>query len=305
MNEQLFATKLEFFTDIQIWPTRARFDPQSWLENFEHNERSLAIHLLHHVYFLSSDMLKAMFKSVLQLASMAVVRNSIKLDEARACWRRHVDKSYFTMPTGETSSPADSGYIFMRMARDVAGIDEEQCLEPATLSTRLDKFQPNSGRHVYICDDFCGTGKQFLKTWQRQNHTDGGSYTLEKAAIDRKATFTFIPLVATKYGIEQIRASSNAPVNIIPAHLLDSSYSVFDEHSRIWRGGLQQKGIDMLRNVSTRFGLPDRGGYDEMDWKGFHALGLTLIFDHHAPDATLPLLRAVDVQGLKPLFRRD
>lgn len=212
----------------------------------------------------------------------------------RSAWRQFCDTVLITRVTGEEPRDTDSGYHFLRMARQVLGIPEKRILSPQeTLSELLTR----GPRPVVFVDDFAGTGNQFIATWRRELFVDR-SLVMSFERISRivATEFFYCPIVATELAANKIK--SNCPsVALSPAHFLPSQYSALSADSLIWPPQLRHRALDFLEKASARAGIHAER------WKGFEGLGLTLAFEHGVPDATLPLFYWEE-NGWKPLIER-
>ncbi len=208
-------------------------------------------------------------------------------------WRTFLDTVIITCVRGERPNPTDSGYMFLRMARQVLGIPEEQILEPQQAVETL--LQRKSVPVVFL-DDFVGSGQQFLSTWKHPFAIAGhGAVSFEiLASMLRNPQFLYCPLVCTAYGKNRI--SRDCPVvGLHPAHLLPEEYSAFSSSSIIWPAELRGSASNFIQETSKRAGIDN--------WKGFHNLGLAIAFEHSVPDACLPMLYW-NANGWKPLIER-
>ena len=199
---------------------------------------------------------------------------------ARADWASFLDSVLVTRVTGEIPSDADSGYIFSRLARQELGLREDQILAPEITAEKI--LQQRSGRIVFL-DDFVGSGRQLIATWNRAMLIRG-TYTSFKdlARAFSNLEFYYCPLICTEFGLTN--ASRECPeIHVRPGHLLPDTYNALHPNSVIWPPRLLREGATFIEQASKRAGIPDN------QWKGFHGLGLAVGFYHCIPDATLPI----------------
>jgi hypothetical protein len=299
MDRAFIIDRCRSLVEFQLWPPpmEARIEP--WLNNFTADEGDTALHLLNSLLYISESLVAQLFLAAFQnLSALARVKGASYLP-ARSAWQHFFDTLIVTRVTGETPSPADSGYIFARLARDRLGIPESQIVEPDQAIIGLIAL-PN--RPVLFVDDFVGSGQQFITTWTRSYPIgSGASASFQQLAARRNSSgFFYCPAICTEYGAEQIYQRCPNVV-LSPGNFLSKEYGCFHPHSIIWPRNSCQTHVAALESASKRAGIPDTGGKD--DWRGFHRLGLCLALHHKTPDATIPLLYW-DQNGWQPLVRR-
>lgn len=298
-DESLLA-RCKSFTELQLWPRSTRIDARGWLENFNDDQKKFAVHLLNGFMYFSSELVSRLFVAAFQNLSQHVVTSKKYFLTARDEWRHFFGETLFVRVTGESPSDADSGYIFSRAARDKLGVDESRILSP---ETALESLIAGKDDSVVFVDDFVGSGQQFATLWHRP-------YTLTKPNTTtsfqhlslslRSARFFYCPLIATAAGCSLIRSECPS-VLVKPAHLLPPEYSALHPNSILWPDHLRPEAPEFLRTVSLSVGIPDSNG-GVNDWRGFHAQGLAIAFEHGMPDASLPLF-TWNSNGWRPLLR--
>jgi hypothetical protein len=292
INAQFVLTKCDFFTDVQVWPLKATLDPEGFLENFTEDEAEYAAHLLNAFVSISDMVMDKMFLGAFWGLSRVIKPKASPLAGIKSAWRVFMDSLVVTPVTGETPNITDSGVMFTRKAREIAGIDQTRILNPGQALERL--YQAPCP--IVFVDDFVGTGIQFVETWRRPIRMTGGpELSFQRLAALRGGEFYYCPLVCTNAGYNHIRAHC-PEVTISPAHILPNRYSVFDAESLVWPLDLLAGSEAFLRGASERAGIPN------LAWRGFHSLGLTLAFAHSVPDATLPIFQWRE-NGWRPLIR--
>jgi hypothetical protein len=271
-------SKCEFFADVQVWPLHKDLNPELWLTNFQSHEREHALALLNSFLYFNAYQIKQLFNVGFQRLSCLLMRNGEPFINTQAAWRDFFDTCIITRVTGEAPSDTDSAFHFARMARQVLNVDEDRILSPeSTLSSLLNKT-PSA---VIFVDDFVGSGEQFIKTWNREVNISGSLVSFSKIAAIIGSQFIYCPIICTEYGANRITASCPQAI-LSPTHFLGGEYSALTKDSILWPSHLKDSAVDFIRNASVRAGIP------EPDWKGFHALGLAIAFEHSVPDATLP-----------------
>jgi hypothetical protein len=186
-----------------------------------------------------------------------------------------------TYPTGEQPSPADSGHLLVRWARDVLRVPQAQIVDPAAAIAVLlsDPSIP-----LLIIDDFAGSGDQFMETWTRKYAVQGRSSKISFADIAQSETllaFYVAPIVTWKAAA---RITSEAPqVRVRAAHQLSSRYSALDQHSVIIPADLRADIPQVIADASARGQIP------RQVWFGWNDLALALAFSHTRTDGSLGL----------------
>jgi hypothetical protein len=298
VTEEQLLSKCRYFAELGIWPRLSKIDPLAWLSNFLPSERLHALYLLNGFLYFSKDLLGQLFVASIQGLTRSVVGHKASLAQATLDWNTFLSQLLIVRVTGETPSDADSGYIFVRLARDLLGIQEDRI---TTHEVALSRLLVNPNTPIVFVDDFVGSGQQFVSMWRRPYELSVGLLSfLEFACGSAMSKLFYCPLFMTEQGGAYI--SSHCPrVILSPAHTLGSRHSVFHSESIIWPDTLRESAGEFLETASQRAGIPDKNG-GVGDWRGFHKLGLTLAFEHGTPDATLPIFYWSQV-GWKPLIR--
>lgn len=291
LNAELLNEKCSDFAKFQIWPLRSRLDARAWLGNFENQDLPLARHLLNAFTYFSDDLTRQLFLAGLQGISALPSWRAKRSANIFAEWSGFLNRLSLTYVTGEVPSPADSGHLFIRKARDHAGITEKQIFSPFEALRRIVVDDDRSP--LVFVDDFVGSGDQFTDTWEREYDFNGKVTSLRDTTSDLERSGTplevfYAMAVCTEYGLDNIRRHCPG-VEVSAGNVLDERYSVFHSESLVWPGKLVVEGQAMIRRISLSLGLPN----DDSEWGlfGYHALGLAIGFAHKTPDATIPLFR--------------
>jgi hypothetical protein len=295
VSELFVLQKTSFFVDTQLWPSRQILDPLGWLSNFDDDERPYAVHLLNVFMFFSESMCDAMLRATVQSLSADLAARAVSLAEAESRWREFLSTVVVSYVHGERPNASDSGHLFARKARQVLGIAEHQILEPAEAISVL--LSRRNGV-LLLVDDFVGSGRQMLSTWNRSYASRDGKKGNLRTLAERGTRIVYVPLIATSYGLSELRATCLG-LEVRAAHELDPRYSLTHPTSILWPDSLRSRGINFILTASTRAGILDVGAH----WQGFHDLALGVGFWHGVPDATLPLF-LWDRNDWKPLLRR-
>ena len=280
--------KAEFMVTVRVWPLRNELDPQRWLLNFEKDELEVAVHLLDQFMYFGEELLDAAFLSGFQRISMSMLdpRDPVGLSLR---WDDFLSSVIVTPVQGEYDSIADSGLVYVRKARQVLGLNEDQLLEPQEAALVAKK----SGRPLVLVDDFVGTGQQMMTMWD----------TLGLDAVANSGVpVIYAPALATAYGQQAIDEDCEG-LKLSPGQIIPHEYSATAKNSILWPAGRIEECLDTVKRASLRAGIPDTDGDSVDDWQGFHRLGLALAMHGSVPDATLPLFRW-EGNGWNPLIKK-
>ena len=296
VSETFVESKIQSMMEIGVWPSSERMNFRAWLGNFKEEERPFAFNLLNVFIYYNENLVDALFRAAVQRLSVPMVRSATSVQDARNLWRRFLASVQVTYVQGEDPNPTDSGLLFARKARQVLGIDQKQITEPKQVPSAL---LQKPGSSIIIVDDFVGSGNQMIETWHRSYGSTAGQPATLGEAVQNGASVYFIPVVATKYGLEKIESECSG-LMVSPAHVLDDRYSLTAPDSILWPDALKPGALSFLRNASRRAGIVEEY---EFGWRGFHDLALALAFHHSVPDATLPLF-FWNKNGWAPLITR-
>ena len=282
--------KIEYFVNVQLWPRSAQ--PERWLDNFLDPERPYAVQLLNSFVHFNQEIAEELFVSAFQLLSCEVLSAGAPLDEAVEAWNQFRKRVLITPVHGENPSPADSGYLYAKKARDRLNISESQLVthEEALRAVASDATQP-----VIFVDDFVGSGEQFMNHWCRYVSVNGTKLSFATAAKAGMAPAYYCCALATEYGLERI-AAADLPVTVRAGNSLLPNASAIAEDSLVWPDSEHARGVEVLRAANARAGI-------RRNANGFHDLGLTVAIDGQAPDATLPIF-LWDKNDWTPLLRK-
>lgn len=293
-TQHLVRAKCEYFTEVQLWPLRTKLDPGRWLKNFLPAEEEHAVCLLSSFLYFSEAMVLQLFESAFQALSLHPMFTRCTFLKAQGQWRAFFDNALITHVTGERPNSTDSGYAFLRMARQHVGIQQERIGLPVEIANRLIAEGP---RPVVFVDDFVGSGRQCVATWKRPMPlSNGRTASFEKLASIHGSSFFYCPLISTERGLRRLQQECPGLTVSCP-HVIGDRYSALTPNSLIWSDHLRSGARDFLFGTSKRAGIPD--GL----WQGFDGLALSIGFAHSIPDATLPIIYW-EQNGWHPLIRR-
>lgn len=287
--------KIDFFTEVQLWPLTQNLDAAGWLTNFRTDELDHAHALLNAFVFISEPIADALLRAAFQSLSADFVSQTPTYQHAVDTWREACRSLLITYVQGEEPHVTDSGLTFVRKARRILGLGEDQIGAPDAILARA---LLNPRRPVLFLDDFVGSGNQMRDTWRRKVSLNGEEWSFGRLASEKKSLCLYAPLVCTSHGRGRLERSCPELV-LRPAHCLDERYGALHQQSILWPVPLRAGARAFVDNTSTRAGIVRELGTGG----GFHGLGLALGFWDSVPDATLPLFWW-ERNGWIPLVRR-
>ena len=288
VTEQFVLEKIDYFSDIQLWPRTVQ--PKRWLENFSAGERPYAVHLLNSFVHFNEDIINQLFVSAFQLLSGEVLPTGAPLDEAVKAWADFRNRVLITPVSGESPSPADSGYRYASKARDILNIPQSQLV---THEDALRAVVSDATLTIIFVDDFVGSGQQILNHWKRQVSVNGTVLSFSLAAKGGMAAAYYCCALATEYGVGRI-ATAGLPLTVRAGNILPLNASAVASDSLVWPKSEFAKGVAFLGAANARAGITTNP-------TGFHKLGLTVGIEGRVPDATLPIF-LWDQNDWIPLF---
>lgn len=162
VNEAFVMGKCDYLVEVRLWPLTHRLSPKRWLSNFRPDEMNHAISLLNAFLYFDKILVDQLLLGAFHGLSRLFCGTGTSYLSAQSKWGDFLDSVIVTGVQGEHPNPTDSGYTFLRMARQVLGIPEERILEPQKVITTLLERKPCP---VVFLDDFVGSGNQFISTW--------------------------------------------------------------------------------------------------------------------------------------------
>ena len=271
--------KDRYFREFSIWPVYARFNTEGWLDNFLSEEKAMAERLLSNFSYFNEGMTDALLR--------AAIQNYLRWEKNRGRieWNgldAYLNDTAFVLCEGENPHPADSGNLFARKLRDRLGIAESHIMRPTQALKRRKEFI-----RLVLVDDFCGTGNQLLETWTKTRRIGWKCCSFEELAQSGSHSFAYCCCVSTQKARDRIDDCFPA-LKFFAAHFVDERHSAVVVSSDLWSSGEVASALRIVRNASARAGYIAEDGSQD-DWRGFHALGLSLAFNHGIPDACLPI----------------
>jgi hypothetical protein len=299
LTPDFITDKCDYFVDVQLWPRHPKLNPSAWLSNFDEAEKEHAAHLLNGFLYLTSEVVDTCLAATIRGLSRQVGQPLLVApSDLKVKWDEFCSQVILTFPTDEDPNPTDSGPEYIRRARHNLGLSEAHYLEP---QAALQHLLTNPNAPIIFVDDFVGTGNQFIQTWRRP-YRIGGGFRSFADTVGADARIFYTPILCTETGMQQINGECPAVV-LEPTHLLGSRYSVFSDDSIIWPSEMKPSGREFVLQASKRAGIPDSGGVQTDDCRGFANLGLAVAIGESVPDATIPLFYW-ETNGWRPLIRR-
>ena len=239
---------------------------ESWLNQFEVADRDVAARVLDAIEFYGQSQIQAAFRQA--LASFPDWDKALSRRKGR--WR-------FAAMSG---SAGESGDAMLYQFRIANGLDARRFNE--LFVSRSDLFRqpllpvddPNKlGQDdvVVLLDDFSGSGKQVCDAW----NDPATSFGALLAGVGR----VYLIVVAASL-LARDKISRETAITLVPAHLLHEGDNLFS--------GRCPHFSNQERNKLLRYGkIADRENP-----RGFGECGLLVVFQHRAPNNTIPILHA-------------
>lgn len=237
---------------------------KSWLEQFETGDRDLAARVLDAIEFYGQSQIHAAFRQA--LGSLPGWDTTASKRKGR--WR-------FAAMSG---SAGESGDAMLYQFRIANGLDSKKFND--LFVSRSDLFRqpllplndPNKlGQDdvVVLLDDFSGSGKQVCDAWNDPETSFGALL----AGVGK----VYLILVAASHAARK-KISQETVIALVPAHQLYEGDNVFSESCKHFTNGDKAK----LLKYGTKA--------DRQNPMGFGKCGLLVVFQHRAPNNTLPIL---------------
>ena len=285
--------KDQYFRDFTVWPVVPEFNTEAWLSNFSSNEKPVAERLLINFSYFNERMTDALLRAAVQNYFCQEEQNSKVISKNVT---GYIGQTAFVLCEGEIPHPTDSGNLFSRKLRDKLLIPEHNIMLSKEALRREREFK----RFIFV-DDFCGSGEQFEATWKRSHQINGEHFSFQDICKFANHIFAYCCCISTSTASEKIAKVAPA-VTLSSAHQLHDRHSAVHHSSSIWQDRDVKSAQRIIKDASFRAGYSAEDGSQE-DWRGFHALGLTLAFNHGIPDSSLPLFFS-QRKNWKPLMIR-
>lgn len=273
--------------------------PNTWLNNFDEDERALVAALLDCFVFLpethADSLLRRAFRKL--ISARFADGTYATLADARV-WLSQV---VFTPIEGERPKPVDSGNAMCRKLRQLLVLRDDQFQRP---DAALESFA--LGRPLVFVDDFIGSGDQLCATWDRRRRADSPR-SFSEANQPKVASAHALCLAVTEKGLVRTRGLSNGP-DLFAAHVLTDRDTFRGAISRIPSHpagtALEARLEALLRKYAPELALETYMKRNDYNVLGYHRLSLIFAFWNSVPDATLPLLWARAHDNWTPFIPR-
>lgn len=306
-----FHSKIKLLNET-LWDGKVnKKKVDTWLENFEEDEKIHALYLLtQFVYFGEfqiKKMLVSIYRDFFQYRHFEEIRkkNGDTLDEnfIKSKYKEILLKTRF-VSIGNTSESSSHIMYPFRTENNISTDLFINCNEISSC--------PNDVEHFVFIDDICGSGTQAC------------IYTAE-ALVDINKLFPnakkhYYILIGTQIGKNYIK--NNTDIDYVDSILdLDSSFRCFDSFSRIFKNKDDIIDIDKIKEFSGRQGKiliesivrresPMASNIEienasERNKFGFSDGQLLVAFHHNTPDNTLPIFwYGENMVFWNPIFKR-
>jgi len=250
---------------------------ESWLAQFETADRDLAARVLDAIEFYGQSQIHAGFRQA--LASLSGWDKSASKREGK--WR-------FAAMSG---SAGESGDAMLYQFRIANGLDSKKFND--LFVSRSDLFRqpllpsndPNKlGEHdvVVLLDDFSGSGRQVCDAWNDPETSFGALLT----GVGK----IYLILVAASH-TARAKISEETTISLVSAHHLSEGDNVFSDKCSHFTKADKAKLVKYGRKADRRNPM------------GFGNCGLLVVFQHRAPNNSLPILH-MDHEKWTGLFPR-
>ena len=294
--KEAFVKRRNFFRDVQVWPIREDFDCEGWIDNFSGDEEQLiAMKILSEFLYFPKKMLDRLFYDSVGCA-ISRIQERLKIS-ANDFYKNNVLYSYIP---GENPNPSDSGYSFVKKARDVLGAPEENLRQFSDIRNEVLRVR-TSPRAIVFCDDFVGSGCQCVEALSQK---DSYGVTLYDQARGMGCILAYAPLIANTTGLETIK-SAFPELICTPIYKLGKEYNLFERECLCWDGdeGLFKEGCELILEKSKILGIPDNAG-ETLSARGFHDQGMFIAIENSMPDCD-PAIFYFSDKGWCPLMRKN
>lgn len=287
--------RYKFFRDTQVWPLANDFNYEQWLANFEKGrELNIALRIMDYFTFIPDCYINQMLATVIGKCGYYFKRQ-------RGTWTDNDFKNncWYSFVPGEEHKPTDSGYVFNRKLRDNIRIPENRFVDYIDLNSML---LSSTNQNVILVDDFVGSGHQTLVAWKSKYPKTIKS--LQEIAISNNHKVIYAPLIVNYKGYNKI-VNDCGGLGLVFIYYLNEACSLFNKNCPCWGGDevLFQDAVKLIYEKSIALGIPDTGGADVIDVKGYDKQGLALAFEHGMPDACPPFFYWESAEW-KPLIKK-
>ncbi|WP_373060184.1 hypothetical protein [Zunongwangia sp. H14] len=295
MNEK-YIKKIKLLNET-IWENKVSKNKiDSWLDNFEEEEKNQALYLLTQFIYYSEfsveKLLEALYRDVFKYQIIFNIRkrneNTLDHEFLEDEFIKHLKKTRFV----SLGNPSESSATMMGLMRKINNLPTDLFISEEKLNSKLGEIN-----HFIFIDDLCGSGNQAV------TYSNKSLPNLKRNYPDAKVWY--LMLVATQKGKKNIIDNSKFDY-VESIHELDDSYKCFYPDSRIFTN--KDSDIDPIeiKKFTGKYGKPiwqkiiskqipeiDPVKLDQISEDHKHGYGdgqLLLGFHHNTPDNTLPII---------------
>lgn len=249
----------------------------SWLEQFAKPDRDLAARILDSVEFYGQTQIQAAYREALQAL------NGWNADPVK-----RTSKWCFAAMSGSAGESGDAMLYQFRLAN---GLDakkynsifiERSDLFRRTLLPDTDEKKLGKNDVVVLLDDFTGTGKQVCDAW----NDPATSFGALLAGVGK----VYLIVVAASHAAKK-KIADQTSITLAPAHQLHDGDNVFSTNCAHFTPKERERLVHYGKKA------------DNKNPKGFGECGLLVVFQHRAPNNSLPILH-MEHNGWSGLFPR-
>jgi hypothetical protein len=249
----------------------------SWLDQFEHADKDLAARVLDAIEYYGQSQVQAAYRQALQ--GLPGWNQDPEQREGRWC---------FAAMSGSAGESGDAMLYQFRLAN---GLDAKKYndifasrseLFRRTLLSDNDPKQLGKDDVVVLLDDFTGTGRQVCDAWNNPE-TSFGSLLAGVGKV-------YLIVVAAAQAA-RAKIAAETTITLVPSHQLHDGDNVFSKSCPHFSARERRR----LLHYGTIA--------DNKNPKGFGDCGLLIVFQHRAPNNTVPILH-VDHNLWTGLFPR-
>ena len=290
MNVDDIFAKCDHLSAMGLWPHEQDLPYRGWLNNFNEEQRMAAARLLNRFIFISESMAQDALSTAYQRLLRTYTSPGTNDEPVPTEKLAALHNSIIVAPIrGESPSATDSGFAYMRVARDQLHFEESQIKsDPIEAAQEASK----TGQLVVLIDDVSGSGDQIRSTLRRRTKrvpslNDICSRRGSVACLTAVMTSCANTMLTTKF----------PQLGIFAGHILDlDTYGL----RAIFPEDCNPEIYDLLDWASQRLQIPKHADRRY----GYLKLGLLLCFHNSIPDFSLPVLWATDAHGWTPLKER-
>ncbi|WP_423395589.1 phosphoribosyltransferase-like protein [Burkholderia sp. LMG 21824] len=249
-----------------------------WLSNFQNKEEKyLAAHLLNSLIYRSGHMLCSSFQHLMHSELPVFLhRNGFQTPQGLVAFHRQLQEAEqdcairFVAVDGEfEQAPGKSGSVIIRKFAQHLNISKKILCRPGNVAAL-----PEHVKFLIFVDDMLGTGTQFGKFAK--------FYKLDE--LRARFAMAYSPQLSHAQGIAHV-AKHYPWLNLLPIERMGPEHQFFRAKGLdgLWHGDAANKVEDVkdfCDALSQRNEIPKRTR---------HSLDLAVLFEHAAPNNTLPL----------------